>query len=216
MSIRILLVEAHAMVREGIRALLNQVPDMGVVAETGNGVEAVRLARELVPDIAVMDLSLPEMNGIEATRRIVDAGIGVKVIMISTESDRRYVVEALRAGADGYLLKHAASSELVRGIHVVQGGDTYLGPGVADVIVKDYLKSIPIETTLTYEALTPREREVLQLLADGATAKDIAFAFGVSLKTVENQRKSLMNKLGIYSTAELTKYAIREGLTSLT
>ena len=215
MGIKILLAEDHVMVREGLHALLSREADLEVVAEAGTGGAAVQLALEHLPDVVVMDISLPVMNGIEATRLIVAAGSGVRVLALSMESDRRFVVEVLKAGADGYLLKDSSFAELATAIRTVATGEPYLGPRIMRLLVKEYLQRIPEEVSPTYENLTPREREILQLIADGKIVKQIAFTCGVSLKTVENQRHSIMKKLDIYSIAELTKYAVREGLSSL-
>jgi len=162
-----------------------------------------------------MDISMPEMNGIEATRRLVAAHPEIRVLALSMETDRRFVVEILKSGATGYLLKDAAFSELALAIRCVAAGETYLSHRISEMLIKEFIQKIPEEVALTYEKLTPREREVLQLIAEGKNLKEIAFSQGVSLKTLENQRHAIMNKLDLYSIAELTKYAIREGLTSL-
>ncbi len=215
MSISILIADDHAIFREGLRSLLEKEEDLTVVGEAGNGHEAVGLARELHPDVVVMDLSMPDLNGIEATRRIVSAAAGVRVLVLSMEADRRYIVEALEAGALGYLLKDAFFKNLVEGIRTVAAGDSYLGPRITDLIIRDYLQRIPDGLPLTFDCLTERERELLQLIADGRNTKEIAADFGISIKTVEVHRQNIMKKLNLYSIAELTKYAVREGLTSL-
>lgn len=215
MGLKILIADDHAIVREGLRALIDKETDMKVAAEAATGTEAVRLARECSPDVIVMDISMPDMNGIDATRSITEELSQVRVLALSMESDRRFVVEALKAGASGYLLKDAAFKELADAIRIVAAGETYLGPRISTLIIKEYLQRVPGQDSATYESLSPREREILQLVAEGKSAKEIAFAFGVSLKTVENQRHSVMKKLDLFSIAELTKYAIREGLTSL-
>lgn len=215
MGMKILLADDHAIVREGLRSLLEKEPDMEVVAEAATGVEAVQLAGEYHPDVIVMDITMPDMNGIDATRQIVRTMSNVKILALSMEADRRFVVEVLKAGASGYLLKDSAFSELATAIRTVYGGDPYLGPKITEVIIREYLQRIPSVEAMTCDALTPHEREILQRIADGKNTKEIAFGFNVSLKTVENQRHSIMKKLNLYSIAELTKYAIREGLTSL-
>jgi DNA-binding NarL/FixJ family response regulator len=215
MTIRVLLADDHKIVREGMRSLLEKEPDIDVVAMADNGRKAIQLARELKPDVAVLDIAMPEMNGIEATRRISSDDPEITVLVLSMHSARRFVTEALSAGAKGYLLKDCASEELVRAIRTVAANETYLSPKVAGVIVKDYLKHSP-ETTLSPESfLTNREREILQLISEGKSTKEIAFKLAVSIKTIETHRHQIMKKLNLHSVAELTKYAIREGLTPL-
>lgn len=215
MKMKILIADDHAIVRQGLRALIDKEEDMMVGAEAGTGAEAIRLTREERPDVIVMDISMPDVNGIDATRSITAEFPEVKVLALSMESDRRFVVEVLKAGANGYVLKDAAFSELATAIRAVAAGETYLPPRVTTLLIKEFLQRIPDEVPATYENLSAREREILQLIADGSNAKEIAFAFGVSVKTVENQRHSIMKKLDLFSIAELTKYAVRQGLTSL-
>lgn len=215
MTMKILIVDDHAIVRQGLRALIDKEKDMEVAAEAATGTEAIRLAREYRPDVIVMDISMPDVNGIDATRSIVGESPLMRVLALSMESDRRFVVEVLKAGANGYVLKDAAFAELATAIRAVAAGETYLPPRVTTLLIKEYLQRIPDDLPATYENLSLREREILQLIADGSNAKEIAFAFGVSVKTVENQRHSIMKKLDLFSIAELTKYAVRQGLTSL-
>lgn len=215
MKMKILIADDHAIVRQGLRALIDKEADMMVTAEAGTGAEAIGLTREERPDLIVMDISMPDTNGIDATRSITMEFPDVKVLALSMESDRRFVVEVLKAGANGYVLKDAAFTELATAIRAVAAGDTYLPPRVTTLLIKEYLQRIPEDVPATYENLSSREREILQLIADGGNAKEIAFAFGVSVKTVENQRHSIMKKLDLFSIAELTKYAVRQGLTSL-
>lgn len=213
---RILLADDHRIVRQGLRSLLEAEADFSVVAEADNGRMAVELTESLGPDVVVMDVGMPEMNGVEATRRIVVNNPQVKVVALSMHSDRRFVAEMLKAGAAGYLLKDGAFEELVGAIRTVAAGRTYLSPRIADVVVEGYLRNqaAPSEPT-AYAKLSPREREVLQLLAEGKATKEAAAALHLSVKTVETHRRQIMEKLNLYSVAELTKYAIREGLTSL-
>jgi len=187
-----------------------------VIGEAGNGAEAVRLAGELNPDMVIMDLTMPVMNGIDATREITRNCPGTRVLALSMESSRFFVVEALKAGATGYLLKDTAFAELSDAIQTVARGETYLPRKVATLLVREFLQCIPEDMTVVYQNLTPREREILQLVADGKNIKEIAYLLGISHKTVENQRQAIMQKLGLFSIAELTKYAVRHGLSPLT
>ena len=215
MTIRVLLADDHNIVREGLRSLLEKEPDIEVVAMADNGRMAVQLAGELKPDVAVLDIAMPEMNGIEATRRISQDDPEIKILALSMHSARRFVTEALSAGAKGYLLKDCAAEELVRAIRTVAANETYLSPKVAGLIVKDYLKHSAETTPLADSCLTNREREILQLIAEGESTKEIAFELRVSIKTVESHRQQIMKKLNLHSVAELTRHAIREGLTPL-
>ena len=215
MSIRIILADDHKIMREGLRALLAKHPDIEVVAEAGDGRGVVELARELNPDVVVIDIAMPDLNGIDATRQIVKQSPGVKVIALSMHSDRKFVKEMLSAGASGYLLKDSAFEELDTALHTVMNNQTYLSPTITNTVVKDYLGSTAPKASLHSPALSTREREVLQLIAEGQTTRDIATKLYLSVKTVETHRKQIMDKLGLDSVAELTKYAIREGLTTL-
>ena len=215
MAIKVLLADDHPILREGLRGLLERENDLEVADEAGTGNEAVQLACRLHPDVIIMDINMPDMNGIEATRRILAEDPAIRVLVLSLESDRRFIVEALESGARGYVLKDSFFEELATAIRTVAAGDTYLGPKITELIIKDYMKRIPDKTPLTFESLTTRERETIQLIADGRNSKEIAAEFGVSIKTIEVHRHNIMKKLNLYSIAELTKYAIREGLTSL-
>lgn len=211
----ILLVDDHPIFREGLRSLIERSEQGRVVGEAGNGAEALLLAGQLRPDLVIMDLTMPVMNGIDATREITGRYPGSRVLVLSMESDRFFVVEVLKAGASGYLLKDTAFAELSDAISTVAGGETYLPRKISTLLVKDFLQCIPENMTLVYQNLTAREREVLQLVADGKNIKEIAYQLGVSPKTVENQRQAIMQKLQLFSIAELTKYAVRHGLSSL-
>jgi DNA-binding NarL/FixJ family response regulator len=215
MNISVLLADDHKLVREGLRSILDREPDIGVVAMADNGKTALQLARELRPEVAVIDIAMPEMNGIEAIRRISGENPGIRILALSMHSARRFVVEALSAGAKGYILKDCASDELVRAIRVVSGNETYLSPKITGLIVKDYVKRLPESQSTGSSLLSNREREVLQLIAEGQSTKEIAFAFGVSVKTVETHRQQVMRKLNFNNVVELTRYAIREGITPL-
>ena len=215
MSLKIILADDHSIMREGLRALLEKQPDIEVLAEAENGRTAVELSRDLKPDVVVIDIAMPDLNGIEATRRITTESPGVKVIALSMHSDRKFVREMLSAGASGYMLKDSAFEELDKALRTVINNQTYLSLGIADTVVKDYLGNLVTKESAPSIVLTKREREVLQFLAEGKTTKQIASLLFVSVKTIETHRKQVMSKLGIDSIAELTKYAIREGLTSL-
>jgi DNA-binding NarL/FixJ family response regulator len=215
MPIRILIADDHAMMRDGLRALLEKEKGFVVAAEAADGRSAVKKAGELPLDVIVMDVAMPGLNGIEATRRIVAAHPAVKVVGLSMHSHVRFIAEMLKAGASGYVLKESAFDELARAIRLVNASKKYLGRGVVDELVEDYLHHVSREEDSAYSILTPREREVLQLLAEGSTTKETASKLGVSVKTVEYHRSQIMRKVDASSVAELTKYAIREGLTSL-
>ena len=215
MSIRILLVEDHSIVREGLKALLEKQLDIEVVGLSENGRKAVEMSRELLPEVVIMDVAMPDMNGIEATRLILRESPDTKIIGLSIHSDRRYVIEMLKAGSSGYLLKDCAFEELTNAVHTVVRGNIYLSPQISDIIINDYLSLLSKEDGSVFSILTTREREVLQFLAEGKRTREIASILRVSIKTVETFRQQIMDKLDIHNVAELTKYAIREGLTSL-
>lgn len=215
MSIRILLADDHKITREGLRSLINMQADMEVVAEAENGRDAVILARDLKPEIVIMDVSMPGLNGIEATKQILSESTDVKVIALSMHSDNLFVSEMLKSGASGYMLKDCAFEELGRAIREVVGGNVYLSPMISGVVVEDYLRKLNKSNSGESDVLSDREREVLQLLAEGESTKQIGLKLFISAKTVETHRRQIMNKLDMYTVAELTKYAIRSGLTSL-
>jgi len=215
MSIRILLADDHKITREGLRSLLDNQQDMEVVAEAEDGRTAVSLVREVVPSVVIMDVSMPDLNGVEAARQIIAQFPDVKIIGLSMHSDTLFVTEMLKSGASGYLLKDCAFDELALAIRTVVTGKTYLSPSISGVVVDDYLHRLSKADFSDSEVLTDREREVLQLLAEGKSTKQIALKLHISVKTVETHRRQIMNKLDIHTVAELTKYAIRKGLTSL-
>lgn len=215
MSIKILIADDHKIIREGLRALIEKKPGMEVIGEVENGRKAVQLVEELLIDIIVMDIAMPDLNGIEATRQIVARAPGIKVIALSMHSDKRFVVEMLKAGASGFLLKDCAFEELIHAINTVMANRTYLSPKIVDMMTKDYVRLLPMGELSVFSVLTPRQRQVLQLLSEGKGTSQIAHDLQVSVKTVETYRQQIMDKLNIHTIAELTKYAIREGLTSL-
>jgi DNA-binding NarL/FixJ family response regulator len=219
-SIRVLLADDHQIVRDGLRSLLAKQMDIEVVGEAENGREALERARELRPDVVVMDIGMRELNGIEATRQVIQEVPDTRVVALSMHSDRRYVADMLAAGASGYLLKDSAFDELALAIRTVADGRTFLSQGVSGTIIDDYLKRLsgPDAQPASAQggrALSPREREVLQLIAEGCSTKEAAARLHLSVKTIETHRRQIMDKLGIFNIAGLIKYAVREGLASL-
>ncbi|MRR06762.1 MAG: response regulator transcription factor [Deltaproteobacteria bacterium] len=211
----VMIVDDHQIVRDGLKAILHNEEGIGVIAEADNGRTALRLIKELKPEIVIMDIAMPDMNGIDATRRISAEHPDIKVLILSMHHDKRMVLEVFNAGAKGYLLKECASDELLRAIRTLLQGEIYLSPKISSIVVKDLVKHQKGEIPSEIFSLSAREREVLQLLAEGKSMKEIAFTLDVSIKTVEAFRKRLMDKLKVNSIAEITKIAIREGLTSL-
>jgi DNA-binding NarL/FixJ family response regulator len=214
MSIRVLVVDDHKIMREGLRSLLEKQPDIEVVAEAESAREALKLVQEMMPDIVIIDVVMPSLNGIEATRRILSKVPTIKVIALSMYSDKSFVREMLRAGASGYLIKDCAFEELDEAIRAVIQDRTYITPRIVDIIVKDYFSQVEKPNSSALAALTSRQYEVLQLLAEGKTTREIAQQMSLSVKTIESHRQQVINKLNIHSIAGLTKYAIREGLIS--
>jgi DNA-binding NarL/FixJ family response regulator len=212
---RVLIVDDHRMLREGLRAILAGAAHVEVVGEASNGREAKKLAHDVRPDVVVMDVGMPEMNGIEATREILRGFPGIRVVALSTHADKRYVENMLAAGAAGYVLKNAAHEELLKAIQVAMEGGRYLSPEIAHCGPQFAPSERRHGLTGVYANLAMREREVLQLLAEGRTSREIAESMSISVKTVETHRRNIMSKLNLHSVAELTKYAVREGMTSL-
>jgi DNA-binding NarL/FixJ family response regulator len=218
MSIRILLADDHRILREGLRSLLAQQPDMQLAGEAASGEEAIALARRFRPDVVIMDVVLPGIDGVEATRRIRADLPGTRVIGLSMHSDRRYVSQMLRAGALGYLVKDSAFEELNQAVRSVVAGRPYLSAVITGSLVDDFVRQTSAQepaSSSPLDVLTTRETEVLRLLADGKRVKDIAGVLAISVKTVESHRQNIMDKLEIHSTIELTRYALREGLASI-
>jgi two-component system response regulator NreC len=206
--IRVLLADDHAMVRKGFRLILEAQPDMEIAGEAGNGREAVELAEKLHPDVVVMDVAMPELNGIEATRRLASSSPHTRVLALSMHKDSVYVREILRAGARGYLLKDSIDTDLINAVRAVARGDGYISPGVSDAVLSDYRRHV----TDPIDLLTSREREVLQMIAESKTNKEIAVALNLSVYTVEAHRGKIMEKLNLHSTGELVRFAVRHGL----
>lgn len=215
MSITVLLADDHTIMREGLKSLLDRATDIEVVAQAANGVEALQKVEEYWPDVVVMDLTMPGMGGIEATRRIVAAHPDIKVLALSMIQDESCVVECLKAGARGYLFKDCAGEELISAIRALAAGEFHLCSTITELVIRDYSQLATEGGSPPNQILSKREQEVLQLIADGRNTKEIAFLLGVSVKTIDVQRSNIMKKLNLYSIAELTKYAVREGLTSI-
>jgi DNA-binding NarL/FixJ family response regulator len=216
MNIRLILADDHEMMREGLKSLIQKETGMEVVGEADNGTQTVELAARAGPHVVVMDVAMPDLNGIEATRKIVSANPHTKVVALSGHANKEFVREMLTAGASAYVLKKRAYEELVRAVREVMKGKKYLSPDIARGVVDDYIElSSSISDNPAFIVLTDREREVLQQLAEGKTTKEMADALSVSVKTVETHRRNIMEKLNLHSVAELTKYAIREGVTSI-
>ena len=215
MEKKILICDDHKIFREGLRALLEKQPDLKVVGGARDGLEAVKLAGELSPDIVIMDISMPGLNGIEAARKIAKLRRPPRIIALSMHNDRKYVTEILKAGARAYLLKDSAFEELMDAIKSVSCGRFFLSAGITTLVLGDYLKGLTADPRSPFTILSAREREVLQLLAEGLRTKEISARLGLSVKTVETHRKKIMEKLDIQSIAGLTRYAVKEGLISL-
>jgi two-component system, NarL family, response regulator NreC len=212
-EIQILLADDHSVMRTGLRLVLERQPDFRVVAEAADGRQAVALAQQHRPDVIVMDVTMPNLNGIEAARQICAAQPHTSIVMLSMHSDEAYVLRALKAGARGYLLKESAESDLIAAIRAVYTGKAFFSPAVSRMLVEDYVRQLQDrEIEDSYELLTTREREVLQLIAEGKANKETAAELGIGIKTVEKHREHLMQKLDIHDTAGLTRYAISAGI----
>jgi DNA-binding NarL/FixJ family response regulator len=214
--ISVLLAEDHAIVRKGLRSLLAAEVDIEVIGEAADGREAIEMASKLRPNIVVMDITMPGLNGLEATRQIKHRLPEVQVVVLTMHTAEEYIFQILRAGASGYVVKRAAPSELISAVRAAYRGESFLSPSVSRTVIEEYVrKAGALVEGDSYEELTPREREVLQLIAEGHSTRGIAELLCLSAKTVQSHRANLMRKLGIYTTAELTQYAIRKGVTGL-
>jgi len=213
MKIRILLADDHTILRAGLKMMLNAQPDMEIVGEAQDGRQSMQEAQRLQPDIILMDITMPDMNGIEATKQIKKLLPEIKILILTMHEHDEYIFQALRAGASGYMLKEAADTELISAIHIIQSGQFYLSPTAQSVMVGDYLQRLRTgEDKDSYSSLTEREREILKLVAEGYTNNQIAERLVISPKTVDTHRTHIMDKLNLHSRAELVKYAMRRGL----
>jgi len=216
MTIKVLLADDHGILRQGIRALVEKHGDIEVVGQAGNGLMAVEMTRQLHPDIVIMDVTMPVLNGIEATRQIKSELPEVKVLALSVHANREFVLDMVRAGASGYMLKECVLDDLIQAINTVVAGQAYLSPQIASIVLESITKDgiFTVDNRLS-ETLTPRERQVLQLLVGGVSAKQIALQLGLSTKTIEAIRRRIMEEIKVDNLPDLTKYAIREGLTTV-
>jgi DNA-binding NarL/FixJ family response regulator len=211
----IILADDHGIVRKGLRFVLESEPGLVVVAEASNGREAVRLCEELKPDIAIVDIAMPQLNGIEAVSLIVKASPKTSPVILSMHTDETYILRALSVGAKGYMLKDAVEDEILPAIHAIQRGKSYFSPAIAKTLLEDYVRYLRqrgLEDS--YDLLTDREKEILQLLAEGRSNKEVANLLGLSVTTVETHRTNMMQKLGLHSTAEIVLYAVRKRIIS--
>ena len=213
--IRILLADDHKLIRGGLRLLVEQQPDLSVVGETNDGRETVAMAKSLKPDVVVMDIGMPNLNGIEAAFQITQISPDISVVVLSMHSDESYILRALKAGAKGYLLKDSAESDLVKAVHAVAGGKSFFSPAVSKVLLEDYVRKLKRSGSEdAYDLLTPREREILQLVAEGKSNKDVANLLNLSVYTVETHRSNIMEKLNLRGIPELILFAVRKGIIS--
>ena len=213
--LRILLADDHTLVRQGLRRILEEQPDWQVVAETGNGLDAVRLAADLQPDVVILDIGMPQLNGLEAARQITKRVPSARVLMLSMHADEVHITKAVEAGASGYLVKDSADSELVKAVTVTFQGKSYFSPAAAAILLDEYRRSLARRgVTDRFETLSDREREVFQLIAEGHSNKSIAGILGVSPATIETHRSHILEKLDLHSVAEVVLYAVRRGVVS--
>jgi len=214
-KVRILLADDHTVMRAGLRALLERQPNLEVVGEAEDGRQSVELASSHVPDVVVMDIAMPSLNGVEATRRMVSKHPTISVVILSMYSDESYVMRALQAGARAYLLKDSAVTDLIRAIEAVSQGKSFFSPKISRILAEDYVRALKQRGSVdTFELLTTREREILQLLAEGKTNKEVATSLNISVYTAETHRGNILQKLNLHSSAELVLYAVRKGIIS--
>ena len=214
-KIGVLLADDHTLIRAGLRMVVEAQPDLSVIAEAGDGREAVAMAQALKPDVVVMDIGMPSLNGIEAARQIRETLPGTQIVMLSMHSDEGYVLRALKAGAKAYLLKDSAEADLARAIHAAAAGKSFFSPAVGKVLLEDYMRTLQrTGAEDSYELLSPREREILQLVAEGNSSKEIATLLNLSVYTVETHRARVMQKLNLRGIPELILYAVRKGIIS--
>ena len=214
-KLRILLGDDHTLVRQGVRKILETRADWSVVAEAGDGRDAVSKALQLEPDVAILDIGMPLLNGIEATRQITRKSPDVHVLIVSMHADEAYIIQALKAGAKGYMLKDSADSDLIRGVAAIAAGKSFFSPAAAKVMLDDYLRHLAVKGIADrYESLSEREREIFQLVAEGRSNKEVAELLSVSPATVETHRAHILQKLDVHNTAELVLYAVRRGVIS--
>jgi DNA-binding NarL/FixJ family response regulator len=211
--IRIVLADDHVIIRSGLRLLLEQQPDFKVVGEAGDGREAVELISRHKPEVAILDIGMPELNGIEATRQITAAESRTQVVILSMHSDEGYVLRALKAGARAYILKNSAEADLIRAVRAVADGKSFFSPVISKMLLEDYVRQIrDKQVEDSYDLLTPREREILQLIAEGKTNKDVANILHLSVHTVDAHRGNILQKLNLHGVPELILYAVRKGI----
>lgn len=215
MNSRIVLIDDHRIVRDGLRLVLRGEEGLEVVGEASDGRQALDLVEQAKPDVAIVDMHLPGVSGLELLRCLRDRGTGVKLVVLSADADAELVEGAMQTGVSAYILKESASVELVKAIRAVLCGEAYLSSQVAAIVVEGYRRAVAVGGGSRASVLSEREEQILKLIADGQSTKEVAYALGLSPKTVESHRARLMEKLGLYSVAELTKYAIREGLSHL-